>query len=338
MMRRIAPLAATLALLVGLLPSAAVARTPGAVVDAATRYLADAQGWYVGATPTDRGLRRGVVRNAWEWQRGVGTASPNMAAIAASALLDAYEMRGDERLLDHALLYGMTLVNDFKESRSLTTPYRQDIAFLARLSAVTGDPSFREAASAWFLNLKGVSPEGDDEISRMLTLRPDAARTLAGYEVAFAIHAAVGVGDVRYASQLADGIWDRRVEWAANAPVRDTWDLTSKAALVSAFVALDADRYGPAIDHWVAELIAAQGGDGSWLGATQPTAYALRALSQAPGSKARHAAGRAAAWLAKSMRTDGSWPSNARVTRVARPNVEVQAEALAAYVAFLKAS
>lgn len=333
MMRRVVPLTAALALLFASPPGEAAVGRDADLVEAASAYLARAQGWYVGVTPTDLGQRRGVVRNGWEWERGRGLASPNIAAIAAGALLDAYEALGDERLLDHAVLHGMTLLNDFRGFRSLTTPYRQDVAFLARLSEVTGDPAYRDAAGAWFVNLKDISPTGADEVDRMFMARKGSTRTLVGYEVAFAIRAAVGVGDVRYASQLADAVWARRAQWSLRGPRRDTWDLTSKAALVSAFAALDADRYGPAIDQWVAELVSKQGADGSWAGSTQATAYALRALTDASIPKTGPATRNAAKWLKAGVGRDGAWSSTASSSR---QNVEVQAEALTAYLAYSK--
>ncbi len=328
-------IAALLAAAAVLLATPAARANPEAgvpVVSAAADYLARAQGWYQGTVPTDVGAKSRIVRNGWEWERGAGTGHTNITGVVASAMLDAYESSGDPSLLDHALLYGMSLLNDFRQFRSLTIPYRADIAFMARLSEFTGDPSYREAASAWFGNVARISPTGADEVERTFALRSGTQRALAGYEVAFGIHAAIGVGDVKYAAELADSIWSRRAEWMASPRVRDTWDITSKAALVTAFRALDADRYGAAIDSLLAQLIARQSKDGSWAGSTQATAYSLSALASGNPTRSTR---RAAAWLAKALDGEGAWPENLADSRT---NVEAQAEALSAYVAFLRAS
>jgi squalene cyclase len=121
----------------------------------------------------------------------------------------------------------------------------------------------------------------------------------------------------------------------ARPKLRDPWDITSKAALLSAFQALDADRYGPAIDQLAANLIALQSTDGSWGSHTQATAYSLEALTDIGGRKARSSSRRAALWLANSLGPEGGWPSNASDSG---RNIEAQAEALSAYVAYLKTS
>lgn len=302
------------------------------IIAPAAAFLANAQGWYQGKVPTDLGTSSRIVRNGWEWRRGDRTAASNITGVVASAILDAYQASGDEALLDHALLYGMTLLNDFRQFRSLTIPYRADIAFLARLSDFTGDPSYRDAAAAWFGNLGRISPTGADEVRRTFSLRSGSERSLAGFDVAFGIHAAIGVGDVAYATQLADAIWTRRAEWMASRRVRDTHDITSRASLLQALRALDGDRYGDAIDSLTADLIRLQSPDGSWAGATQATAYSLSALS---GDGPTPASRRAAAWLARTLGPDGAWPENSQDPS---RNVEAQAEALSAYVAFLQAS
>ena len=158
-------IAALLAAAAVLLATPAARANPEAgvpVVSAAADYLARAQGWYQGTVPTDVGAKSRIVRNGWEWERGAGTGHTNITGVVASAMLDAYESSGDPSLLDHALLYGMSLLNDFRQFRSLTIPYRADIAFMARLSEFTGDPSYREAASAWFGNVARISPTGAD--------------------------------------------------------------------------------------------------------------------------------------------------------------------------------
>ena len=302
------------------------------VVLPAADFLTSAQGWYPAKVPTDMGVQERTFRNGWEWRRGLSKAAPNVTGIVATAILEAYEHTGEEEMLDHALLYGMTLLNDFRDPRSLTLPYRADIAFLARLSDVTGDSSYREAAAAWFGNLGRVSPTGEAEVRRMLTTRRGSARPLVGYEVAFGIHAAIGVGDIRYASELADAVWSLRGEWMTD-PSADAWDALSRAALIRAFDALDADRYGPAADALTRDLLRAQRADGSWGASTQSTAYALRALSAGSDRSVTVApAARAARWMAKTQRPDGTWPENAQ-----RPeaNLEAQAEALSAYLAYL---
>ena len=116
------------------------------------------------------------------------------------------------------------------------------------------------------------------------------------------------------------------------ASLRVTTQSTPSASL-RAFTALDADRYGPAIDQWVAELVSKQSADGSWVGSTQATAYALRALADASTPKAAAASQRAARWLEKGARSDGAWLSTGASSR---RNVEVQAEALTAYLAYSK--
>ena len=306
-------------------------------VQAAADYLVHAQGWYRGKVPTDLGLRKRIVRNGWQWREGRASTAVNFTGIIALALLDAHERLGRPEYLDAALLYGMALVNDFREFRSLTLPFRPDLELLVRLSEVTKDPSYKEAAAAWYTNFKQASPKGKDELRRVIEGRAGPkARPLTGYEMAFAVHAALAVGDTAHALDLADSAWQGRRSWMAKSvKAAGSWDLLSRAALLRALSLCDETRYEVAIRQLTDDLVGSQLKDGSWSGgSTQTTAYALRALLRAaPDDKlARAATARAAAWLSGSLGSNGAWPEAAGAEAT---NLEVQAEALTAWLAYL---
>jgi len=308
----------TTLLLAGLLAA------PGSLTDA-TRTSA---GWYRGTVPTDRGPVRRVVRNSWEWRRGTGRAAPHASGLVALALLDAWETWGTKRHLDAARLYGLALLNDLAEVRSLTRPFAADLELLARLSLATGEPTFREGALAWAGNLPGAEAELRRTLAGRNGLR---TRRLVGYDLALAIRAATALGQVRRAYALADEVWRSRGAWMTTTPRANAWDLLSRAALLEALLALDGDRYGAAVASLAATIRQGQSADGSFLGSVQTTAYALRALSRLDAPPARRAAESAYRWLGRRLDGHGAWPES---DRDPRHNLEVQAEALSACLAF----
>lgn len=269
----------------------------------------------------------------WGWDIDASRSSMNIGGVVAEALLQGYEHTGESTFLKGALRYGRGLVERYDDAPD-TLPYKPDVAFLVRLSAVSGQDIFADVARRWFALVMRRSPSGSLEYRRIAQGR-HAAPDLVGYDVALAIRAALAVGETVYARALADAAVVFRDRWLRKPD--STFGLISRSALVRAMREIDALAYAGTIAPWVQEILAEQHPNGSWRhNETQSTAYALLALSGSDRPEVRAAATRAVRWLAGSLLTRARWATfNDGLPEpfVGEVLTVVQAEALSAVVA-----
>ena len=249
------------------------------------------------------------IENTWEWKIGTGNTCWNVGGISATGLLAAYEQTDDPVYLDGALLTGDTLVNKYdtivtddpEGAEWEDRPFSQDIEFLVRLSRDSEEGSYAAVASAWYSILVDNMPAVANA-NRYI----DARKSLAGWDLASQIAAALAVGETDYATGIAARLIERRGDWEG--VLYSGWDYTigSYAILLWAFAELGDNSFNGYVGEIRTALLDAQGADGSWDGGDyQTTAYAVLGLS-ADGT-AKGAQARAWAFLRDNQTTEGGW-------------------------------
>lgn len=268
----------------------------------------------------------------WAWDATARHRSDNYGGIVAESLLAAYEQTGNKNYLDAATAYANQLVQRAQAEPELL-PYKPDIELLVRLTEVAGDERYAKAATSWFGRVTAISPTGRDEVQRIAISR-NGTPDILGYDVAQAIRAALAVEQFDYAKQMADAVLASRSQWLKNPGT--VFGTISRAALLDALNLTDPKRYGATIAELTAALAREQDPSGTWcMNATQPTAYAVRALSNLGDQTAQQSASRGAEWLRGSMLKRGAWAHyNDGVPEPFVGDVisEVQAEALSAVI------
>ncbi|MBI4299586.1 MAG: hypothetical protein HY677_00490 [Chloroflexi bacterium] len=241
------------------------------------------------------------IANTWEWEIGSGKTGPNVQGMSATGLLSAFERTHDAKYLNGALAAGNTLVARYDATTS--RPYSQDVEFLVRLATDSGDASYATKAAAYYARVK-VAFTAVQNADRYINIR----KSLAGWDLASHIRAAVAVGEIDYAKGMAARLIERRADWEG--VLYGGWDYTavSRASLLWAFRAL-ADS---AFDAYVAQIrqavLGAQGLDGSWdMGDYQTTAYAVLGLVLPRTPVLADAVARAWAFLRDSQTLAGGW-------------------------------
>lgn len=297
--------------LVALAPGSA--RAAGSGLTRAAAALASAQRTFPDAAAS------------WAWTGKDKVAAPNAAGLVALGLVRAYARTGDRAALKAAQRWGDARLADLAAWRPLYDP---DVEALAALGKATGDASYTEAARTIFAR-RWSGATGVEALARLKMIR-GAQVAYVGYDAALAIRAARAVGADRFAVALARAV----VSAPGVLPAIDEASglgVTARAALLGAVSGLSDPAVRGAAAEWAADLVAAQGADGSWaFHNTQATAYAVAALASA-GEDAAAAKGRA--WLSKTQRPDGLWTTydDGLPANFSGPQVhEVSAEALLA--------
>ncbi|GEM_PF-4441975 len=251
------------------------------------------------------------ITNSWEWVIGSGKTYWNMPGISATGLLAAYEKTKDTRYLVGAKLTGNTLVekyntivtNDPNGAQWQDRPFSQDIEFLARLSQDTGDATYKNVAAAWYgivIDTKTAVETADRYI--------DARKSMAGWDLASQIRAAVAAGQVDYARGIVARLIERRAAWEH--VKLGNWDYTndSYASLLWALRVLDDDSFSSYSAEIRAALLASQASDGSWDGGSyQTTAYAILGLELPRNPASSQVIDKAWTFLRDNQNPAGDW-------------------------------
>jgi hypothetical protein len=257
----------------------------------------------------------GGITNTWEWVIGYGT-GPNVQGISARGLLEAYEKTGDHRYLDGAILAGNTLIERYGAAIATfgvtydARPWSTDVEFLAALGKTTKHHVYTDVAKNWY----SIIP--DNKTAAELVDRYLAARraSMAGWDLASQIRAAMVVGEKDYAKAVAVELIRRSSEWVnvLYAPgTSNEWDYTplSYASLLWALDQLDEDEFESVIKQYRSALLALQAADGSWDGGDyQCTAYAILGLSAVKGKGSKEVLASAGRFLISSQAGNGGWP------------------------------
>jgi hypothetical protein len=261
-----------------------------------------------------------------------------VGGISATGLLSAYERTGCKDYLDGAIAQGDTLVNKY---HTIVTddpdgaewedrPFSQDIEFLARLSRYTRNRRCRRhkddddrqgrcgnrghsidyfrIARRWY-RIVTKNKTAEENADRYIEDR----KSLAGWDLASHIRAALDIGEWHYALGIARRLLERRSEWEGVPYGGYDWTVSSYTSLLWAFGEL---RFGGWDIHAARRelldlVLCTQEEDGSWSGGDyQDTAYAILGLDNCLFTrkcKVRDALGKAFAYLRDTQTEDGGW-------------------------------
>jgi len=215
--------------------------------------------------------------SSWEWIVGTEFAYMNVQGITATGLLYAYEQLWDDAYLAGAKITGEMLVTCYDSLAG--RPYSQDVEFLVKLSSLTNDKSYAGKAESYYARTIAGFLTGD----LLADYYIDARKSLAGWDLASQIRAAVAVGRADYASAIAAQLIARRANWESVQYSGSDYTLISRASLLWALGELNDKLFGDFADELKAAVLGSQAFDGSWEGGDyQTTAYALLGLGTLP--------------------------------------------------------
>lgn len=302
-MRRLVFLGVVMALLLATV-SPVLAAKPGGNQEELLNTIAKAASLHLSRQGT-----YGGVPNTWEWVIGSGATGPNVQGISATGLLAAYERTHDAAYLQGAINAGNTLVAKYDADTS--RPYSQDVEFLVRLAADSGNSSYASKAATYYARVMAAYTAVANA-DRYIGNR----KSLAGWDLASQIRAAVAVGQVDYARGIAARLIERRADWEG--VLYGGWDYTtgSHASLLWAFRMLGDDSFNGYVSEIRSAILAAQGADGSWSGDYQDTAYAILGLALPRTPILANAVGKGWAFLRDSMTPQGGWSYPPEVAEV----------------------
>jgi hypothetical protein len=256
------------------------------------------------------------IENTWEWEIGSGETCWNVGGVSAIGLLAAYERTHDRDYLNGAIAQGNTLVAKYDtiitdgagwEDR----PFSQDIEFLVELSRVSHNHSYARVARDWF-DIVITNKTAVETADRYI----DARGSLAGWDLASQIRAALAVGKWQYARDIAKRLLERRADWEGILYGNYDYTILSYSGLLWAFAEI---RFGgreiAAAEREFRDLVLeaqVQNDEqmGSWLdGDYQTTAYAILGLDATTGRQHDivKALGKAFAFLRDTQTEEGGW-------------------------------
>lgn len=255
------------------------------------------------------------IAGTWEWVVDSGSTCWNVAGISATGLLAAYERTHVNEYLDASLLLGDTLVEKFEiisadGSQWEDRPFSHDIEFLVRLGKASRDWSYIRTARSWHDVIT------DNETAEAIADRLiDKRLSLAGWDLASQIRAALQVGKWRYALAIAKRLLERRADWEGVPLGSYDYTTLSHASLLWALYDV---RFGgrditAARREFQAMILDGQEPNGSWDdGSFQTTAYAILGLETSRSGRhkrkvLRRALGNAFIFLRDSQTADGGW-------------------------------
>lgn len=261
-------------------------------------------GWFFGANWTD-------------CFAGTGVSCPNTLGVTGLALPFAYSRTSDPALLAVMTKAGDALVARYSAAVLQTPPplpYSQDVEFLVALGSITGNATYSTTAQTWFQLVIDRYPSAADRIDAAITARnAQGMRSLAAWDAASLIRAAVAVGQASYALSAANRIVAREPDWRDESPGApapgnpSSYDetLLGEGSLLWAFH--DLPGFDAQIAAYRSFLVSVQDPAGSWDGGeTQITAYVLTGLAAVGGADA--ALTSAAAFLIANQLPQGGWP------------------------------
>jgi hypothetical protein len=249
----------------------------------------------------------GVYVCAWEWEIGSGLAYRNTQGASARGLVAAYKVTRNRAYLTGAVCAADQVISRY-EADPADRRLFGDILLLTDLAEVTFHHGYASRARSYFASIKAQFPTGaalaDHDLAR---------RSLAGWDGAMQIEAALAVDEADYARELALQLIARRAEWESIPSGGYDYTLLSQGALLEALSELP----GRTIRHFRAELrgriVEAQATDGSWAdGDSQTTAFVLRGLLASSDSReVKRAAAGALKYLLSTETAEGGWSSGA---------------------------
>jgi hypothetical protein len=249
------------------------------------------------------------IDNTWEWVIASGNTCWNVGGISATGLLAAYERTRNEDYLDGAIAQGNTLVekydtivtNDLEGAEWEDRPFSHDVEFLVRLSRDSKDHSYAQVAADWY-SIITSNKTAVENADRYIDVR----KSLAGWDLASQIRAALAVGENDYARGMAARLIERRTDWEG--VLYGGWDYTNSSYGSLLWALHELGDNHATIDEYRQYVLSIQEDDGSWEdGDYQLTAYMMLGLSAVQGTGSRDALASAGAFLVSTQTQEGGW-------------------------------
>lgn len=271
------------------------------VVSAADYHLSQ-QGTYSG------------IENTWPWIIGTSNGYWNIVGISANGLISAYEKTGNAAYLAGAVGTGDTLKARYAAVPIDQRPYSQDIEFLVNLAKASGDSSYSDTAQA--LYGRTTSQFTGAEYADYYI---DKRASISGWDLASQIRAAIAVGEVDFATDIAVRLIERRADWEGVSYGGYDYTLSSYASLLWSLALLNDNNLNCFKGEIRDALIGAQLADGSWENDYQVTAYAILGFTADGGASGPQA--KAWACLRDTRTPDAGWSYSG--TEIGEVNSEV---------------
>ena len=278
---------------------------------------------------------------------GAGVSCPNTVGITALGLLAGFTRTGSGSYLTAATAAGDDLVALYNAAILRTPqglPYYQDIEFLVELGQLTGNAAYTNTAQSWFGIVVSRYPNAADRVDAIFALRDaQGLRTVAAWDSASLIRAAVAVGNVSYAGAAASRVVAREADWKDTNPAHRfdqcpsgacgppdnpyafDYTIAAEGSLLWSFN--DLPGFDAQISEYRSFLVAQQDPQGSWdVGDSQITAYVLFGLAAVGGTGTDAAMSAAAAYYIVNQLPSGGWPSYVSASGNGGEYAEVDAE------------
>ncbi|MCB9557508.1 MAG: hypothetical protein H6707_15480 [Deltaproteobacteria bacterium] len=219
--------------------------------------------------------------DSWEWKLGSGRSAENLTGISAIGLVAAHRITKQKAHLDSAQRAARALLGAFDRGFRQRRPFTQDIEFLVAAGYIID-------AYRWFGRIVGRHSAASFAEQVLARRAASGAGSLAGWDLASAIRAAVAVGRTDYARGLLSHAVEHRLRW--DRADRGRAQLLARASLLWSLARLrDVVGLSSSEAQLAGELqralIKAQRPNGAWLTddgqhfSTQLTAYATIGLS-----------------------------------------------------------
>lgn len=262
-------------------------------VESAADHQVSSQGRYQGGLP-----------QSWEWRFGSRQSAENITGITAHGLIAAHRLTGLSEHEASALRAARALVKAYDRGWKRRRPKTQDIEFLSAAGFVID-------AGRWYSVItRRYGAKG--YVDHVIEARARGKlASLAGWDIASAIRAALSVGRPADAQAMLSRLVERRGRWDikdnAAAQKLSAGSLLWAIGQYQRFRPLNA-RQRTFADSMTRRLLSTQTARGAWTTGderqicTQTTAYAVLGLSAA--KRGQRATQRARQWLRRAAVSD----------------------------------
>ncbi len=248
--------------------------------------------------------------NSWEWIIGSGNSYENVQGISALGMVYAWEATKNNAYLKAAIASGNTMVARYQAMVADGAtwddrPYSTDIEFLCQLGRDTHNFVYLKTAVDWYkIITDNKSPV--QLVDRYISITQGNRASLAGWDLASQIRAAMDVGNWVYAKAIATELIRRSGDWE-HVPLGGVdYTILSYGSLLWAFDQVKG--FDKVIPGYTQAILAAQGSDGSWdAGTFQTTAYEILGLETVNGKNVQNAIKSAGTFLVSGQADNGGW-------------------------------
>ncbi|HKI86891.1 MAG TPA: hypothetical protein VKA53_09105 [Thermoanaerobaculia bacterium] len=224
---------------------------------------------------------------SWEWIAGDGSAPPNIQGVTAQGVLAGAMSSGQKHYVKTASPYLSIAAEDAAnaiierlDADPTLLPYSQSVEFLSALAKATGYAPYQAKAEEYYGRVMAARPTGAENVAHYMV-----RDSLAGWDVASQIRAALATNNDAYASEMVQAL--SSATWEGVPYGGTDYTELSHGSLIWALAEISGSDWHDWEKTMSWSLLASQEGDGSWQGDPQTSAYVLMGLSVAPNVPGR---------------------------------------------------